>query len=128
MSLSRHNKYRRVWQGLLNGEYQLCISNDIIEEYVEVISRNISPRIAEMVVYTLLMRSNVLRFDPHFRFGLIQSDVDDNKFVDCAIIAGARYVVSEDRHFDILKTVDFPYVDVLGIDEFICKLNNIPHL
>lgn len=124
MSLSRHNKYRRVWQGLLNGEYQLCISNEILEEYVEVISRNISPKIAEMVVYILLMRSNVLRFDPHFRFRLIQSDVDDNKFVDCAIIAGARYIVSEDRHFDILKTIDFPHVDVLGIDEFINKLNN----
>lgn len=124
MALSRHNKYKRVWRGLLDGEYHLCVSNDIIEEYVEVISRNISPRVAEMVVYILLMRSNVLRFDPHFRFGLIQSDADDNKFVDCAVIAGAKFIVSEDRHFDVLRTVNFPHIDVLGIDEFIYRLDN----
>ena len=46
-------------------------------------------------------------FDPHFRFGLIEQDPDDNKFVDCAIIAGADYIVSEDAHFRIFLTLSF---------------------
>lgn len=125
MSLSRKGKYRSVWQGVLNGKYQLCVSNEIIEEYVEVISRNISPKVAEIVIYTLLMRSNVLRFDPHFRFGLIKADIDDNKFVDCAIVSGAMFIVTEDKHFGILKEIDFPRVDVVGIDEFVEELNKI---
>ena len=72
-----------------------------------------------MVAYTLLAKKNVLRFDPHFRFHLIESDNDDNKFVDCAINSGAMYIVTEDHHFNVLKQIPFPHVDCIGIDSFI---------
>ena len=49
---------------------------------------------------------------------LIQSDSDDNKFVDCCITANAQYIVSNDRHFDILKQIDFPHVNVISAKEF----------
>lgn len=42
----------------------------------------------------------------------------DNKFVDCAITAGATYIVSNDKHFDILKQIPFPKVDVKTLREF----------
>ena len=45
-------------------------------------------------------------------FNLIQKDPDDNKFVDCAITAGARYIVTEDHHYDVLKWKDFPGLDM----------------
>ena len=59
-----------------------------------------------------------MRFDPHFSFGLITTDADDNKFVDCAIVANAHFIVTEDKHFNVLKNIEFPHVDVIGIDEF----------
>ena len=49
---------------------------------------------------------------------LITQDPDDNKFVDCAICGMAEYIVSNDRHFDILKSIDFPLVTVRSIQEF----------
>lgn len=58
-------------------------------------------------------------YTPHFRFGLIEQDPDDNKFVDCAIIAGADYIVSEDAHFRALRRIPFPTVNVIGLDEFV---------
>ena len=64
------------------------------------------------------MRPNVLKLDITFKFHLIESDPDDNKFVDCAIRANAQYIVTEDRHYDILKTINFPKVDIIGIDDF----------
>lgn len=90
MAISNRNRFHRVWQAFVNGEYTLCVTNEIIEEYVEVIGRNISERAAESVVYIIMTRSNVLHIDPHFRFGLIEADPDDNKFVDCAIAANAK--------------------------------------
>ncbi len=81
--------------------------------------RNINIRIAETVVYTILNRKNVLRLDPHFRFHLIEADKDDNKFVDCAIAANARYIVTEDHHFNVLKNIEFPKLNVVNIDEFL---------
>ncbi len=119
MAISSRGKYRTAWQAFLDGKYTLCISNEILEEYVEVIGRNISTMIADMVAYTILMRNNVERVTPHYRFQLIESDPDDNKFVDCAIIANAQYIVTEDNHFNVLKNIPFPHVEVIGIDKFI---------
>ena len=41
-----------------------------------------------------------------------------NKFVDCAICANAKLIVTEDHHFDILKHCDFPRIPIMGLDEF----------
>lgn len=62
---------------------------------------------------------NVERVNPTFRFNLITADPDDNKFVDCAIIAGATYIVSNDRHFNELKKYNFPKVEVRNLAEFL---------
>ena len=49
----------------------------------------------------------------------IESDHDDNKFVDCAFAANATYIVSDDKHYDVLKEVDFPQILVLKLKEFL---------
>lgn len=54
-----------------------------------------------------------------YRWNLITRDPDDNKFVDCAIAGNVRFVVSNDRHFDELKEIDFPKVDILSADELL---------
>lgn len=118
MSIASKSPYRSVWQAFLGGDYNLCISNEIMEEYAEVLARNISPRVSEAIVYAILTRPNVIRKDPHYSFGLIEADKDDNKFVDCAIAANAKCIVTEDNHFNVLKTIPFPKVEVIGIDEF----------
>lgn len=123
MSIAPKSPYRSVWQAFLRGEYNLCISNEIMEEYAEVLARNISPRVSEAIVYAILTRPNVIRKDPHYSFGLIEADKDDNKFVDCAIAANAKCIVTEDNHFNILKTIPFPKVEVIGIDDFKMYLN-----
>ena len=64
------------------------------------------------------MKINVVLTHPAFRFNLITDDTDDNKFVDCAIVANADYIVSQDKHLDILKKIDFPKVNVIHIDTF----------
>lgn len=119
MAISARGVYYKIWQSFLDEVYVLCVTNEIIEEYHEVIARNVNARVAEAVVYTILTRSNVRRLDPHYHFQLIKADPDDNKFVDCAIAANARYIVTEDHHFDILRHVAFPSVSVVGIDDFV---------
>lgn len=118
MAISSRNDYHLIWQAFLHDDYVLCITNEIVEEYIEVLSRNINPWVAEAIVYTILTRKNVRKLVPYYHFGLIEADPDDNKFVDCAICANARYIVTEDRHFDVLATCTFPKVDVIGIDLF----------
>lgn len=117
-SLSHRNKYYKVWEDFVLGRYILCVSNEILEEYEEIISSHASPIAARLAIETILRAKNVIRVDAQFRFGLITSDADDNKFVDCAIVSNADYIVSEDFHFNVLKNIAFPHVVVKRLQEF----------
>lgn len=118
IAISAKNDCHKVWQSFLNGDYTLCISNEILEEYLEVMTRNINKYVAEAIIYTILTRENVKRLTPHYRFHLITSDQDDNKFVDCAITANAEYIVTEDHHFNELKNISFPSVAIINLNDF----------
>lgn len=122
MSISSRSGYHKIWQSFLAGDFMLCISNEILEEYAEVIARNISVDAARYVIYTIMERANVRQIVPSYRWNLIETDPDDNKFVDCAIAANAKFIVTEDRHFNVLKDIAFPSVPVINIDEFLNEL------
>lgn len=96
--LSVHSPYRPAWQAFRDGRYILCVSNEILEEYQEIIGRVANEVVAYNVVNAIVRSPFTRFFTPPFRFRLIEQDPDDNKFVDCAITAGADYIVSEDAH------------------------------
>jgi putative PIN family toxin of toxin-antitoxin system len=121
-SLSKRGAYFNVWRGLQEGKYTLCVSNEILEEYEEIIAQKTTPVIASNVIQTLLNAPSVELIDAFFRFELIQKDPDDNKFIDCAIAGNATYVVSNDAHFDILKEIDFPKLVLKSLQEFSAML------
>lgn len=125
MAISARNEYYQVWQDFLDGKYVLCVTNEIIEEYSEVMAKNISPLLAENIIMAILNRRNVRKISPTYAFHLIEVDVDDNKFVDCAIIAGAKYIVTHDHHFNVLRQISFPKVDVVSLKTFLEELQRI---
>ena len=116
--ISRHSHYRPIWDAFLAGHFTLCVSNEILDEYQEILEQQITPTVAENVVMLLLNQKNVQLVDPHFRMGIITADPDDNKFVDCAFVAGADYLVSEDAHFRVLHDTSFPQLNLVTLDEF----------
>jgi putative PIN family toxin of toxin-antitoxin system len=118
-SLSRRGRFYPIWRSFQQGRYTLCISNEILDEYIEIISQKMTPEIAENVADLLLKSKNVELINPEFRWGLITADPDDNKFVDCAFAAGATYIVSDDSHFNVLRDITFPRLLVLRLKEFL---------
>ena len=109
-----------IWQAFRHGRYTLCVSTEILLEYEEILIRMTGDSaFASLVVEAITNAPNVERVTPVFRFNLITADPDDNKFVDCAITAGATYIVSNDRHFSELRNYDFPKVDVRTLAEFL---------
>jgi len=61
---------------------------------------------------------NIEQVIPYYKWDLISSDPDDNKFADCALNAGADFIVSNDKHFNILKEINFPKINVVDINTF----------
>ena len=108
-----------VWLAFRDKRYKLCVSNEILFEYHEILSLRYNALIANTVIKEIIESPNVERISPAYRFNLITTDPDDNKFVDCAITAGATYIVSNDKHFEELRKYDFPKVEVRKLTEFL---------
>ncbi len=123
-SLSRRGQYYPVWKGLQAGEYVLCVSTEILEEYAEIITQKMSVAVATNVIHLLLESEYVELINPYFRLQLIKADPDDDKFVDCAFATNATYIVSDDKHYDVLKDIDFPKILVLKLKEFLGLLQS----
>ena len=70
-SLARNSEYYPVWKGLQEGRYTLCVTNEILEEYQEIIEQKTSPVVAENVVNLLLKSENVVFVDTYFCLRLI---------------------------------------------------------
>lgn len=69
-----------------------------------------SPEVAQNVVNAIARHPQTIYRESYFRFHLLSDiDKDDDKFVDCAITAGADYIVTEDSHFDRLKQNNSKY-------------------
>lgn len=51
------------------------------------------------------------------RWRLITEDADDDKYADCAVAANADYLISDDRHFNVLETYDFPQIIRLRLQQ-----------
>lgn len=118
MSIPSKSPYHNVFMSFLRGEYILCITNEILLEYEEIISSKTNAKVAANIINAILSRDNIIFINPVYRFRLIESDPDDNKFVDCAIHSNAKYIVTQDKHFDILKSIVFPKLEVIDIDTF----------
>ena len=80
-SLSKRGAYFNVWRGLQEGKYTLCVSNEVLEEYEEIIGQKTNSIIASNVIQTLLNAPSVELIDTSFRFDLIKDNPDDNKKV-----------------------------------------------
>ena len=118
-ALPTKSRYHRIWTDFLEGRYILCVSNEILMEYEEILSIHSSVEVAHHVVEAIARHPRTFFRESFFHFHLLSDvDKDDDKFVDCAISANADYIVTEDSHFRKLKDIPFPRLTVLTLDEF----------
>lgn len=116
--IGRKSPYRWIFDRIISGRIRLCVSNEIIFEYKEILQIKNGINVAKNMIDFFTIHPFVERQEPYFKFQLISQDADDNKFVDCAISSNASCIVSNDKHFNELKTIAFPKVSVMTLQEF----------
>ena len=116
--IGRRSPYRWIFDRLIDGNISLCVSTEILLEYREILERKNSAEVAENVINFIDVHPATEKTEIYFKFNLIADDPDDNKFVDCYIAANAEFIVSNDAHFQKLKQLDFPRIEVLTLKEF----------
>lgn len=122
MAIPKKSPYRSIFDSLINGSYELYISNEILSEYLEVLEEKSNALVAKNIGEFLINSRFVKKIDVFYRWNLIEKNPDDNKFVDCAIAGNVKYLVSNDAHFKALQHIDFPSVEVILIDKFLKEL------
>ncbi|MFQ5865955.1 MAG: putative toxin-antitoxin system toxin component, PIN family [bacterium] len=98
---------RKLLDAWLEGEFQLLISNTMLLEYEEVLTRpkfNFPKWAIASFFYPFISKANQIH--PTRLHALVIEDPDDNKFIDCAIEGKANFIVSEDPHLLKLKQVE----------------------
>ena len=110
-ALARRSPVAPLFRALTNGRLGLALSSAILLEYEAVAANLAGPAFAAKLLRIIdLMDTalgNVTWIDSTYRLGVITTDPDDNKFVDCAIAAAASFIITEDRHFDCLHTAGY---------------------
>ena len=101
-----------------NGKITLCLSQAIIEEYIDVLIR-LGIDNSEINYLIKLFAENYFSIftakTP--KISVVKDDPDDNKFIECAVALDCKIIISDDKHLRSLKK----YIDIkiLSPREFI---------
>ncbi|MEQ1606192.1 MAG: putative toxin-antitoxin system toxin component, PIN family [Pyrinomonadaceae bacterium] len=116
--IGRRSPYRWLFDSLIEGKLCLCVSNEILLEYQEVLSRKASSEVGSNVINFIQTHPATVETTIYFNFNLIESDPDDNKFVDCFIASAADLIITNDGHFKGLNELEFPKIRTYTLEEF----------
>ncbi|SDE24147.1 putative toxin-antitoxin system toxin component, PIN family [Niabella drilacis] len=125
VALGKRSRYRPIWDAFVNGAYQLIISEEIINEYEEILQGYSAPGVANLVMNLLEESPDVIYQRISYNWKAIPLDPDDDKFFDTAVAGNADYLVTNDGHFKTVKTLEFPKVNIINTEHFLILLNNL---
>ena len=118
VSISSRSSSHWIFRAILDGKITLCVTNEIVAEYEEIINNKLGKPVADAILSALDNLPNIEYITRYYRWFAVKSDPDDDKFVDCFVASGASYLITEDNHFKVVKTLKFPVIEVVGIREF----------
>ena len=115
--LPRRSPHRWLFDLIREGKVRMILSTEILMEYTEILEQQINREVADHVTQALVDSPFVQMIEPTYRWQIIQEDPDNNKFVDVAIAASATFLITNDRHFNVLNTTKFPKIDRVRLDD-----------
>jgi len=120
--IPRISPYRKIYDAILDERITLILSTETILEYEEVLQRQLSKEVADNILRLMENLPNCEYHSIFYKWNLITGDYDDNKFSDTAINSAADYLITSDAHFDTLKSIPFPKVNVISPRDFLKAL------
>jgi len=117
-SIPPRSSHYWLYEAFRAERFEWLVSNEILKEYEEKLTDRYSARTANLVLSILSVAPNVIYSEPFFKWQLVEKDKDDNKFADLAIAGNADHLVTNDKHFNDLKNIDFPKLSIVSLDEF----------
>lgn len=110
---------RKVVENWKKGKLILCLSQEILEEYIEVLERFDFTEETELKTLLRLFgkRINTVFVSSLPDISVVDADPEDNKFIACAVAAAAQYIISGDKHLRTLKK--YKKIKIISPSEFV---------
>jgi len=110
---------RKIIDFWKEGKITVCLSKEIVDEYVEVLERLGLSGEKEVEEFLQLFARN---FHSLFtaktpNLEIVKNDPDDNKFFECAVALKAQFIISGDKA--VLKIKNYMGIKVLSPKQFI---------
>lgn len=121
--LPRRSRYHGILQSFLQGTFEWIITTDIFLEYIEILQQRANPQMIPLFTQLLFHAPEIADTRVYFFFEAIVSDPDDNKFVDAYLAGNGDFLITWDKHFEPLRDIRFPKVQLMNPDEFLVLLN-----
>jgi putative PIN family toxin of toxin-antitoxin system len=88
-----------------SGQIILCLSQPIIDEYVDVLRRMglQNERELEELLSLFAHGLNVLFTAKTPHLNVVEKDPDDDKFIECAVALNAKFIISGDKALQEMK-------------------------
>jgi len=101
---------RKIINQWKDGNIILCLSQEIIEEYLDVLNRLGLKDKNEIQELTKLFAEgyNSVFSAKTPNIEIVEDDPDDNKFIECAVALDCKIIVSIDKHLKNIKK----YIDI----------------
>ena len=125
VALPIQSPFHQIFKFIRDGRIDLYVTNEILAEYEEKLGERYGAQITDFKIQEITRLKNVHFKSVYYQWQLIEADPDDNKFADCAIATNADYLVTNDGHFKILKTIQYPKVVTIRAEEFLKILSDL---
>lgn len=88
-----------------DGKITLCLSKDILDEYVNVLQiMGLENQVELMELLALFKKGyNILFSAKTPPLKIVESDPGDDKFIECAVVLKAEYIISGDKALQSLR-------------------------
>lgn len=98
---------------------RLCLSKNILNEYIEVLYRFEKIDRKEIKELLILFSTywNMIFANKTPSINVIINDPDDNKFIECAVELGAEYIITSDK--ELLSIKQFGNIKIVNPKQFL---------
>jgi len=115
-------KINDLWK---EGEIKLCLSREIVDEYVEVLKRLGLQNENELQELLNIFSEghNIIFSATTPSLKIIEQDPDDNMFIECAVALGCSHIISGDKHLQQVK--NYMGIKIIRPKEFLIQFQTI---
>lgn len=101
----------------IDGTISLTVSQHILDEMADVLARKFDATPEEIAEANGIVRDAARIVQPAVQLDVIKEDPPDNRIIECAVSAGADYIVTGDK--DLLRLGTYDSITILTVSDLL---------